>query len=113
ELDALEGRADALQRAVRIDPHDPRLAARRNDADLQAGKLEREPERFSRLQVDVGKEIDAARADVAHVAVAPIEPDPDGALAPLVSALSHERVMKSAAWCCDGGRMTEAAASTI
>src|SRR5512138_1058840 len=114
ELDAFEGRADPSQRAVRTDAHHARFAARGDHADLHALELERELERFSRLQVDVGHEVDAARADVAHAAIAPIEPDPEVAVEPLVSARAHERVMKSASWWCwDGGRMTQCAASTI
>src|SRR5262245_4321589 len=110
ELDAFEHRADPSQRAVRIDPHHARLAARGHDPDLQARELQRELERFSGLQVDIGEEVDAARADVAHVAIAPIELDPEVAVEPLVSARAHERVMKSAAWWCDGGRMTQSVA---
>src|SRR5678815_5457457 len=108
ELDALEGRADAPQRALRIDPHHARFTARGDHADLQAGELQRELERFPGLQVDVGQEVHAARADVAHAAIAPIELDPEVAVEPLVSACAHERVMKSASWwCSDGGRMMQ------
>src|SRR5262245_45195809 len=105
ELDALECRPDALQRALRLDTDYARLAARRHDADLQPRELQREAQGFSGLQVDVRDEEDTARADVAHHAITALEPAPQASVESLVSARAHEQVIGlGSRWFKDGGR---------
>src|SRR5688572_12432009 len=90
EADAVELGADDRRRAAGLDAHDVGFTLRGDDADLLAGKFQGEAEALSGLQVRVGLEVEAARADVVHDAGAAIELDRDVAREALVPARVHD-----------------------
>lgn len=76
KLEAVDRRSDPPAGPALLDPHYAGIAIDFDGAARQVLKIQREPDRLSLFQTDVGDEIDAARTDVArHAFATAFQPD--------------------------------------
>src|SRR5688572_10370401 len=92
KLEAADACGHAFLLPLLLDPHDARDAIDRDRPAGEALEFQREPHRRALLQRRVSYEIDAVRADVAHHALALLEPQAQRGVEPLVSASRHGAV---------------------